>query len=171
MAKFKISDEIKNAIWLCLWKWAKSRRNETKRRLNYLSWKAHPPKQLKSPLTGFWLCMNGTTSPFARGIHLTSELWAVKPKCFTPPLHCLTTGQLLLHNINIVVSCSLSLNFLRNISNPQTKTCEFVIKLRVQSWTVGKLAKLGGEEIVIATILLSPINKVFPWQDTSPQYQ
>ena len=70
-----------------------------------------------------------------------------------------------------VVSCSLTLNFLRNISNPQTKTCEFVIKLRVQSWTVGKLAKLGGEKIVIATILLSPINKVLPCQDTSPQYQ
>ena len=89
----------------------------------------------------------------------------------TIALHCLPTGQLLLHNINIVVSCSLSLNFLRNISNPQTKTCEFVIKLRVQSWTVGKLAKLVGEEIVIATILLSPINKVLPCQDTSPQYQ
>ena len=88
----------KNAIWSCIWKWAKSLRNETKMRLNYLSWKAHPPKQLKSPLTGFWLCMNGTTSPFAWGIHLMSELWAVKPRCFTPPLPGLVTGQLLLHN-------------------------------------------------------------------------
>ena len=124
MAKFKIYFDLsdiryiwwgKNAIWSCIWKWAKSLRNETKMRLNYLSWKAHPPKQLKSPLTGFWLCMNGTTSPFARGIHLTSELWAVKAKCFTPPFHCLTTGQLLLHNTNSVFSCILTLNFLCEI--------------------------------------------------------
>ena len=51
---------------------------------------------------------------------------------------------------------------MRNISNIYTKTCEFVIKLRVQSWTVSILAELGGKEHAIATILLSPINKVLP---------